>query len=105
MKTELKVALAEIKFGYEIDQKTTGDLVDYAEEVLTEHDALILAIAKASVMDRLIAAAQAGSFVRFDADLASTIQAEIGLEVGRILKPEIDRRAEDERTVPEGFRP
>lgn len=98
MTTELEEALAEIKFGYEIDDKTTGDLVDYGEGIFKQHDNLILALAKAAVIDRMTATANAGNTIIFDANFALQIQAEIGEEVGRILKPELDRRAALEKS-------
>ncbi|MCS4089308.1 hypothetical protein [Rhizobium sp. BK176] len=103
MSTELETSLAEIKFGYEIDEKTAGDMVDYAEDILKEHDALILALAKAKVLDRLTDAATNGNKLVIDADFVSRMQAEIGNEVGRILKPELGRRAVVERSQGPSF--
>lgn len=103
--TELEEALAEVKFGYELDEKTSGDLVDYAEDILKEHDNLILALAKSAVIDRMMAAASSGETIILDADLAAQMQAEIGTEVGRILKPELDRRSGLQRSETPVFRP
>jgi hypothetical protein len=104
MTTELETALAEIKFGYEIDEKTAGDMIDYSEDILKEHDALILALAKAAIFDRLASHAVSGSKIVVDAEFASRMHVEIGKEVARILKPQLDHRAQLAAAETPGFR-
>ena len=92
--TDLRQALAATKFGYEAEGKSMHDedMIDHAETITVAHDEIITALAKAAVLDKIVEMAAERALV-IDADFAAGLSVDIGNEVGRILKQELEARA------------
>ncbi|MNV81605.1 hypothetical protein D3C71_1752800 [compost metagenome] len=92
--TDLRQALAATKFGYEADGKSMHDeyMIDHAETITAAHDEIITALAKAAVLDRIVELATEKALV-IDAGFAAALSVDVGNEVGRILKKELETRA------------
>ncbi len=91
--TDLHQALAATKFGYEAENKSMhdDDMISHAETITSAHDELIMALAKAAVLDRIVKMAKEKPLV-IDANFATGLDVAIGKEVGLILKAEVASR-------------
>ena len=91
--TDLRQALAATKFGYEAENKSMHDdyMISHAETITTAHDELIMALAKAAVLDQIIELAKERTLV-IDADFATSLNVNIGKEVGLIVQTELSSR-------------
>lgn len=85
--TQIAAALAALKFGYEVDGKTMGDdgMIEHLEVLSTSYDELILAMAKAAVLDSMMKIS--------DEENVSLLNVHIGREVGTIIRTELEQAA------------
>jgi hypothetical protein len=99
--TDLRQALAATKFGYEADNKSMhdDDMISHAETITNAHDELIMALAKAAVLDRIMMLAKEKPLV-IDSNFATSLNVNIGNEVGLIVKTELSSRESAEAPQP-----
>jgi hypothetical protein len=84
--SKLIAALAETKAGYDAGKSMHDEgMIDHAETITTSCDEIITAVAKARVLDRMLAMVQGDrNTIHFDEAFANSLTAMIDREVERI---------------------